>query len=59
LAGVGFYDTFRLHLPMIFLEGDTPVVDGPDIVKGSFPFTCLFDGTNYPYAEYLSSDTTL
>ena len=54
-----FFETFRIRLPQVFLDGDTPTVDGPDVVKTDFPFTCLFDGTNYPAIEYMSTDTTV
>jgi hypothetical protein len=59
LIGGGFSDTFRITLPQCFLDGDTPTLDGPDIVSGSFPFTATFDGTNLPKIEYISVDTTV
>jgi hypothetical protein len=58
ISGI-YYDTLRITLPMCFLDGDTPVVEGPDIVNGDFPFVCLFDGTNLPKIEVISTDTTL
>lgn len=55
-----YYPTFRIKLPMIFLDGDTPTLDGPGVISGDFPFTALFDLTNAAIsAEYQSSDTTL
>lgn len=55
-----FAQTFRLRVPQIFLDGDTPDLDGPGIVKGSFPFVGQFDGTNaLVTAEYMSTDVTL
>jgi hypothetical protein len=55
-----YYETFRLKLPMIFFDGDSPVLDGPDVVSGTFPFTGLFDGTNAAViCEYMSIDTAL
>lgn len=53
------YDTFRITLPGCYLDGDTPILDGPDQVNGDFPFTCLFDGTNQPKIEIVSADSTL
>lgn len=52
--------TFTITIPMVFFEGDTPTVDGPDVVGGSFPFVARSDGTN-PVATiaYTSTDTTL
>jgi hypothetical protein len=58
ISGI-YYDTFRITLPQCFLDGDTPTVDGPDVVSGDFPFVCLFDGTNLPKIEIISTDTTL
>jgi hypothetical protein len=55
----GSNDTFRITLPQCFLDGDTPTLDGPDIVSGAFPFTATFDATNLPKIEYMSSDTTV
>lgn len=54
-----YYDTFRITLPQCFLDGDLPTVDGADVVSGDFPFVCLFDGTNLPKIEIISTDTTL
>jgi hypothetical protein len=53
------YDTFRITLPGCYLDGDTPTLEGPDTIKGDFPFTCLFDGTNLPKIEIISAETTL
>jgi len=54
-----YYNLLRITLPMCFLDGDTPTVDGPDVISGDFPFVCLFDGTNLPKIEYISTDITL
>jgi len=58
IAGT-YFQTFRITLPGCFLDGDTPVLDGPDVVNGAFPFTCLYDGTNLPTIVYISTDVTL
>lgn len=55
-----YYPTFRLKLPANFFNGDTPVVEGPGVVSGAFPFDTLYDGTNAQITgEYMSTDTTL
>ncbi|WP_319460088.1 phage tail tube protein [Micromonospora sp. RTP1Z1] len=55
-----YFETFRVKIPMIFFDGDTPTVDGPDVVKGSFPFAGQFDGTNAAVSvEYISTDLAL
>ncbi|MFI2577698.1 phage tail tube protein [Streptomyces rochei] len=55
-----YYETFRVRLPQVFFDGDTPTADGPAEVKGSFPFSVQHDGTNAPVTiEYISTDTTL
>ncbi|MGW3427494.1 phage tail tube protein [Streptomyces melanosporofaciens] len=54
-----YYDTFRVTLPAIRLDEGPPVVDGFDVVKPSFNFTALYDGTNQPKIEIISTDTTL
>jgi hypothetical protein len=42
----------------VFFDGDTPVVEGPDVVSGSFPFTAQLDGTNaLVTCDYMSVDT--
>jgi hypothetical protein len=53
------FETFRITLPGCFFDGDTPTLDGPDIISGSFPFVWQHDGTTYPKIEYISTDTTL
>lgn len=55
-----YFETFRIRMPMIFFNGDSPVLEGPDVVSGSFPFEAQFDGTNAA-AEitYMSTDTAL
>ncbi|GAA1283660.1 phage tail tube protein [Streptomyces javensis] len=54
-----YYETFRVTLPAIRLDEGPPVVDGFDVVKPSYNFTGLYDGTNQPKIEYISTDTTL
>ncbi|RSN13740.1 hypothetical protein DMH25_08085 [Streptomyces sp. WAC 01325] len=52
-------ETFRLVLPAIKLDEGPPAVDGFGVVKPTFNFTGLFDGTNQPRIEYQSTDTAL
>ncbi|WP_144267575.1 phage tail tube protein [Leifsonia xyli] len=59
IGASGNFDTFRITLPQCFLDGDTPTLQGPDVVSGSFPFTALFDGANLPTIFTQSADTTL
>lgn len=54
-----YYETFRVTLPAVKLDEGPPVVDGFGVVKPSFNFTALFDGTNQPKIEYISTDATL
>lgn len=52
-----FYETFSITLPACYLDGDTPTLDGPDIISGTFPFTALYDGTNNACTiGYMSTD---
>lgn len=56
----GYNETFRIRVPQIFLDGDTPTVGGPDVVSTSFPFVGQHDGTHAPATiEYISTDTAL
>lgn len=59
LIAATFYETFRLTLPAIRLDEGPPVVDGFGVVKPSFNYVGLFDGTNQPKIELISTDTTV
>ncbi|AKN71229.1 hypothetical protein QR97_16710 [Streptomyces sp. PBH53] len=54
-----YYETFRITLPAVKLDEGPPVVDGYGVVKPTFNFTALYDGTNLPKIEYISTDVTL
>jgi len=55
-----YNETFRVRVPMIFFDGDTPTADSPDVVRTSHPWVGQHDGTNpVVTVEYLSADTTL
>lgn len=55
-----YTEIFRIRLGQIFLDGDTPTVDGPDVVSTGYNFTAQDDGTN-PVSSiiYQSTDTAL
>ncbi|MFB6675607.1 phage tail tube protein [Streptomyces sp. NPDC056390] len=54
-----FFETFRITLPAVRLDEGPPVVDGFGVVKPTFNFTALYDGTNPVKIEYISTDSTL
>jgi hypothetical protein len=54
-----YNETFRIKLPAIKLDEGPPVVDGFGVIKPTFSFTGLYDGTNQPAIEYMSTDVTL
>ncbi|MEV8043567.1 phage tail tube protein [Streptomyces griseoluteus] len=59
LIAATFYDTFRLTLPAIRLDEGPPTVDGFGVVKPSFNYVGLYDGTNQPKLELISTDIAL
>ena len=54
-----FFETFRITLPAVRFDDAPPTVDGFDVVKPTLSFTGLYDGTNQPKIEYISTDTTV
>lgn len=54
-------EMLRLIIPAAFFDGNTPAVDGPDVVSTDFPFTVYDDlTTGYPIrAEYVTLDSAL
>ncbi|MFK0151201.1 phage tail tube protein [Streptomyces sp. NPDC090493] len=54
-----YNETFRITIPAIKLDEGPPMVDGFGVVKPTFNFTGLFDGTNLTKIEYMSTDTTV
>lgn len=52
-------ETFRVKLPAVKFDDAPPSVEGFDVVKPTFNFTGLYDGTNQPSIEYMSTDTTV
>ncbi|WP_329114441.1 phage tail tube protein [Streptomyces sp. NBC_01353] len=54
-----FAETFRIKLPAIKVDDAPPTVDGFEVVRTTFNFTALYDGTNAVAIEYMSADVTL
>lgn len=55
-----FYETFTISMPACQFRGDTPTIDGPDVLNQSIPIKVLDNGTNAPVTlTYTSVDTTL
>ncbi|MER7807923.1 phage tail tube protein [Streptomyces sp900116325] len=52
-------ERFTVKLPVIKLDDAPPTIEGPDLIKPTFNFTGLYDGTNQPSIEYMSTDITL
>jgi hypothetical protein len=55
-----FNNTIRFKLPQTFFTGDSPDLDGADVVSLSIPFEAKYDGTNAAViAEYMSTETSV
>lgn len=56
-----YKNTFRIKVPAIFVDSDTPQIGGNDIVSTGFQFTGQVDASSHPLAtiEYISTDTTI
>jgi hypothetical protein len=52
-------ETFRITLPAIKVDDAPPTVEGFDVVRPTFNFTGLYDGTNPVSITYMSTDATL
>jgi hypothetical protein len=59
LIAATHFETFRVVLPAIRLDEGPPVVDGFGVVKPTFNYVGLYDGTNPVKIEYMSTDTAL
>jgi hypothetical protein len=55
----GGTETFEIQLPQVYLQGETPNLDGPEVPGGSMPFVTTFDGTNFPTIKYVSQEAAL
>lgn len=58
ISGANF-PTITFQIPGIYFDGDTPTIDGPDMVGVSIPFEWLYDNANLPVISMISSDVTL
>lgn len=54
-----YAETFRIKLPAIKIDDAPPTVEGFDVIRPTFNFTALYDGTNQVVIEYMSTDVTL
>lgn len=54
-----YYETFRIKLPAIRVDDAPPTVDGYQVVRPTFNFTALYDGTNAVAIEYMSTDSAI
>jgi hypothetical protein len=52
-------ETFRITLPAIKVDDAPPTVEGFDVVRPTFNFTGLYDGTNPVSITYISTDAAL
>jgi hypothetical protein len=52
-------ETIRFKVPAIKVDDAPPTVDGFDVIRPTFQFTGLYDGTNALAIEYMSTDVTL
>lgn len=57
IGSSGYNDTFKIVLPYVYLDGDTPTVESADVISGDFPFTVELDTA--PFIEVISDETTL
>jgi hypothetical protein len=55
-----YYDKFQLDLPAIFLNGDSPAMDGGGVVPLTIPFEARSNGTDPAISlQYTTTDTTV
>ncbi|MFH8627753.1 phage tail tube protein [Streptomyces vietnamensis] len=54
-----YAETFRIKLPAVKVDDAPPTVDGYGVVRSTFNFTALYDGTNQAVIEYMSTDVSL
>jgi hypothetical protein len=52
-------ETFRITLPAVKVDDAPPQIEGFDVIRPTFNFTGLHDGTNLPVITYISTDVTL
>jgi hypothetical protein len=51
--------TFRVTMPQVFFDADSPTLEGPDVTTVQMQGQCLFDNTNLPTITTISSDSAL
>lgn len=55
-----FYETIKFTMSAVGLNGESPTVEGPDLLMQNITCEVLDDGTNPPLKiEYTSTDTTI
>ncbi|MFF5445493.1 phage tail tube protein [Streptomyces sp. NPDC012888] len=54
-----FDETFRITLPAIKIDEAPPTIEGFEVIKPTYQFTGLYDGTNQPVITYMSTDTAV
>lgn len=60
LAGTGFPFRFTITCAQVAFTGETPTVQGPDVLAINLPYQVLYNGTNAPVVvEYMSTDVTI
>lgn len=59
LIAATHYERFTVKVPAIRIDDAPPVVEGFDVIKPTYSFTGLYDGTNPTAIEYMSTDITL
>jgi hypothetical protein len=52
-------ERFTVKLPAIKIDDAPPTIEGYEVIKPTYAFTGLFDGTNPMAIEYMSTDVTL
>lgn len=60
LAGTAIPFKFELDCAQVGFTGETPTVDGPDLITHGIPFEVLYDGSTAPIVvQYMSTDTAI
>ncbi|MFF6925847.1 phage tail tube protein [Streptomyces californicus] len=59
LIAATHFERFTVKIPAIRIDDAPPVVEGFDVIKPTYSFTGLYDGTNPTAIEYMSTDITL
>lgn len=54
-----YNEMIRFKLPAIKIDDSPPQIEGFEVIRPTFAFTGLFDGTNAMAIEYMSTDTAV